>query len=89
MHDVRNASAAATPPTCGTPPHPYRRLATVLLFFSTVFAPSVAGADGDGYRTITLGPSAGDAIPVLGLRPGHLTTVSFRDTAGAPRPILG
>lgn len=67
----------------------FGRVALAMVFVSVVCAPTTRGADALATRTITLGLSADEAIPVLGLRPGHLTTVSFRDGAGASRAILG
>ena len=55
-------------------------------------AVAATGLAGDGgpqaTRTVALTLDAEEAIPALGVRQGHLTTLSFQDAAGAPRPIV-
>ena len=50
--------------------------------------PAAAETGTDGTRTIALRLSADEAVPVVGVRAGELTTLSFRDAAGAPRRIV-
>ena len=55
-------------------------------------AVAATGLAGDGgpqaTRTVALTLDAEEAIPALGVRQGHLTTLSLQDAAGAPRPIV-
>ena len=55
-------------------------------------AVAAAGLAGEGgpqaTRTVALTLGVEEAIPAVGMRQGHLTTLSFQDAAGAPRTIV-